>query len=189
MNLADFIDVVDGLFAECRDTLNVANNEYATEVNKFNNFHVTAMICREMNPRLKDIEGEDIAFIFLMKHLFSIAAGISIREPMRGRYKDLINYIFIHFGITEEKRLDDSRCIEVEDHHPGDGVGPSPDVVSEEAMIAMLRMQAIKHGFDGDFFEKEFRALMEGFKRAREKRDAEKSQCPLGSPGVSPVEE
>ena len=104
MNLKEFMVLVKGLNAEAEDTLDVANKEYATEESKFNNFELTAAILREMNPRLKDIEPEDIALIFMMKHLFSIAAGVSLREDMRGRYKDCLNYIHLHHGIWHEKR-------------------------------------------------------------------------------------
>lgn len=104
MNLKDFMILVRDLNAEAEDTLDVANKEYATEESKFNNFELTASILREMNPRLKDIQPEDIAFIFMMKHLFSIAAGVSLREDMRGRYKDCLNYIHLHHGIWYEKK-------------------------------------------------------------------------------------
>ena len=96
--------LVKELNTEAEDTLDVANKEYATEESKFNNFELTASILREMNPRLKEIQPEDIALIFMMKHLFSIAAGISLREDMRGRYKDCLNYIHLHHGIYQEKR-------------------------------------------------------------------------------------
>lgn len=104
MNLKDFMVLVKELNAEAEDTLDVANKEYATEESKFNNFALTASIISEMNPRLKDIQAEDIALIFMMKHLFSIAAGVSLREDMRGRYKDCLNYIHLHHGIWHEKR-------------------------------------------------------------------------------------
>ena len=104
MNLKDFMVLVKDLNAEAEDTLDVANKEYATEESKFNNFELTANIIREMNPRLKQIQAEDVALIFMMKHLFSIAAGVSLREDMRGRYKDCLNYIHLHHGIYQEKR-------------------------------------------------------------------------------------
>lgn len=98
--------LVEEMNDECEQTLDQANREYATDVDKFNNFHVTAFILREINPRLKDIQAEDIAFIFMVKHLFSIAKGVSIREDMRGRFKDCINYIHLIHGIHVDKKED-----------------------------------------------------------------------------------
>jgi hypothetical protein len=104
MNLKDFMVIVKGLNEEAEDTLDVANSEYATDESKFNNFEITANILRAMNPRLSQIQPEDVALIFMMKHLFSIAKGVSLREDMRGRYKDCLNYIHLHHGIWNEKK-------------------------------------------------------------------------------------
>ena len=104
MNLKDFMHLVKSLNEEAEDTLDVANSEYATDESKFNNFEITASICRGLNERLSQIQAEDIALIFMMKHLFSIAKGVSLREDMRGRYKDCLNYIHLHHGIWHERK-------------------------------------------------------------------------------------
>ena len=98
------MDVVRELNTEAEDTLDTANKEYATDDDKFNNFHITANILREMNPRLAQIEAEDVAFIFMMKHLFSICKGVSLREDMRGRFKDCLNYIHLIHGLHVDKQ-------------------------------------------------------------------------------------
>jgi hypothetical protein len=104
MNLKDFMELVRELNKEAEKTLDTANSEYATNDSKFNNFEVTAQILRAMCPRLSEIQPEDIALIFMMKHLFSIAKGVSLREDMRGRYKDCLNYIHLHHGIWMENQ-------------------------------------------------------------------------------------
>lgn len=104
MNLQDFMGLVKELNLEAEDTLDIANSEYATNESKFNNFELTATVVRGMNERLANIQAEDIALIFMMKHLFSIAKGVSLREDMRGRYKDCLNYIHLHHGIWHEKK-------------------------------------------------------------------------------------
>jgi hypothetical protein len=104
MNLLDFMDHVQKMNKECEETLGTANKEYARDDDKFNNFEVTAYILRQINPRLAEIRSEDIAFIFMMKHLFSIAKGVSLREPMRGRFKDCHNYLHLIHGIHEDMK-------------------------------------------------------------------------------------
>lgn len=107
MNLKQFGELVKDMNHQCEQTLIEANLEYATDEDKFNNFHVTAFVLREINPRLKEIQPEDIAFIFMMKHLFSIAKGVSIREDMTGRFKDCINYLHLIHGIHSDKSEED----------------------------------------------------------------------------------
>lgn len=106
MNLTDFMSLVKQMNDDCEETLDQANKEYARDDDKFNNFEITAYILRNINPRLSEIQAEDIAFIFMMKHLFSIAKGVSIREEMYGRFKDCINYIHLIHGIHADRRED-----------------------------------------------------------------------------------
>lgn len=104
MNLDDFMDLVREMNRDAEETLDTANKEYARDDDKFNNFEITAYILREVKPSLKNIQAEDIAFIFMMKHLFSIVKGVSLREDMRGRFKDCINYIHLIHGIHVDKK-------------------------------------------------------------------------------------
>ncbi len=101
MNLQDFMGLIERFDDTCNTTLGIANKEYALEEEKFNNFKTIATILR-CTPRLKDIEPQDVALVFLMKHLISIMGGISIREDMRGRYVDVVNYMKLHYGMHVE---------------------------------------------------------------------------------------
>ena len=114
MTLNDFMEVVRDTNRRAEDILDTANKEYARDDDKFNNFHVTAMILSNMNPRLKDIRAEDIALIFMLKHLFSVTKGVSLREGMEGRYLDLLNYIHLHHGITLDAQQQTDELHELE---------------------------------------------------------------------------
>lgn len=111
MDLQTFMTFVRETNKRCEETLRTANREYATEEDKFSNFHVTASILREINPRLKEIKSEDIAFIFMMKHLFSIAKGISLRESLQGRFDDCHNYLHLIHGIHVDKKPEEIQAI------------------------------------------------------------------------------
>lgn len=105
MTLQDFLALVDEFDAKCYDTLNVANQEYAHADEKFSNFHTIATLLRCI-PRLKSIEPQDVAMVFMMKHLISIMGGVSLREDMSGRYVDVVNYLKLHYGIHLEAQKD-----------------------------------------------------------------------------------
>ena len=99
MNLQDFMEKVRELDEISHGILFTANDEYSKKENLFSNFEVTAMIVREINPRLQDIRSEDIALVFAIKHFISIGKEVTKREPMENRYADLINYIRLHYGL------------------------------------------------------------------------------------------
>lgn len=103
MNLKDFLSLIDAFDTKCYDTLAIANKEYAHEDEKFNNFMTIAGLLR-CNPRLKEIQPQDVALVFLMKHLVSIMGGVSIREDMSGRYVDVCNYLKLHYGMHIESQ-------------------------------------------------------------------------------------
>lgn len=102
MTYQDFAKLIEQFDKDCNATLQVANKEYANEDEKFNNFQVIATLLRLTSPRLRAIRPQDIALVFLMKHLISIVGEVSIREDMVGRYMDVANYIKLHYGMHIE---------------------------------------------------------------------------------------
>lgn len=92
-----------------------ANQEYASEEGKFDNFQGIAEFCRRFNPRLKDITPQDVAWVYALKHIISVMKGISLREDLEGRVIDILNYTLMIGGMWEADR----RAEEVEpDPHP-----------------------------------------------------------------------
>ena len=64
-----------------------ADKEYATEDDKLSNF--------KRQAEMQGIEPLQVAVTFFLKHVFSIARGVSLREPMSGRIYDAINYLHL----------------------------------------------------------------------------------------------
>lgn len=105
MTLKEYMELVERFDEMCNETLVVANKEYAHEDSKFSNFDVTAQILRAISPRLAHIEPQDIAIVMIVKHLLSIGGEVSLRESMEGRYKDLVNYVKLHYGMYMERQF------------------------------------------------------------------------------------
>lgn len=100
--LKDAKELVDSSFT----IMEQANAEYASDADKFENFKTIAAFLGTVNPRLAQLQPEDVALIYFMKHLSSIIKGISNRESMDGRYADAINYLLLHRGIVGERERD-----------------------------------------------------------------------------------
>jgi len=62
-----------------------ARQEYASDVDWLENFNVIATILG-VAPR-------EVLLVYLMKHITSICKNTSLREPMRGRIIDAMNYL------------------------------------------------------------------------------------------------
>lgn len=99
MTQAEFMAFFRRLTAECGGIMEQANQEYASDEEKFDNFVGIAEFFKRFNPRLKDITPHDVAGIYFLKHFISITKGISKREGMEGRYKDAINYQYLMAGM------------------------------------------------------------------------------------------
>lgn len=106
MDLDTFIE-----FSKKRDEkayviLNQANDEYAKNTNKFENFD---MIADFFNAALPEFDGkfkpQHVAIIYFLKHFISIMKDVSIREDMSGRFIDAANYIRLIDGMAERDRL------------------------------------------------------------------------------------
>jgi hypothetical protein len=105
MNLKEFIELIQKFDEKSLEIMGIANIEYANDSNKFSNFDITAAILREINPRLAEMRPEDVALVFLIKHLLTIAKGESLREDMEGRYHDEVNYTKLHYGMWKRRQL------------------------------------------------------------------------------------
>lgn len=90
--------------SECSGISSIASQEYASNEDKFTNFNIVAHILR-LNPRLKDILPEDVAWVYRLKHIISRVKDVSIREDMRGRAIDDANYGKLIEAMREQRVL------------------------------------------------------------------------------------
>lgn len=104
MSAAAFSDYAETLVDKGFETMGLANQEYASEEGKFDNFIGIAEFMRRFNPRLKDITPQDVAWIYRMKHMVARIKGISLREDMEGRALDDQNYGLLIAGMEEADR-------------------------------------------------------------------------------------
>jgi hypothetical protein len=65
--------------------LTEARQEYASDHDIFAGFCKIAEVC-ELTPR-------QVIVVLMTKHLLAIEKGVSLRESMRGRYIDVMNYL------------------------------------------------------------------------------------------------
>jgi hypothetical protein len=101
MTNAEFTRFANNLVDEAFDTMGLANQEYASEGNKFDHFEGIAEFMRRFNPRLKDITAVDVAWVYRLKHMISEIKATSLREPMRGRNIDDLNYGLLIAGMMD----------------------------------------------------------------------------------------
>lgn len=100
-----FIAICRDLDEEAYEIMSQASKEYASDEDKFANFKGVADFCRTFIPELDRIKPQHVALIFMLKHLISVSKGVSLREDMRGRHKDLQNYARLLFGMDEEDKM------------------------------------------------------------------------------------
>ena len=104
----EFIEFARQLDIEGFEILNKANKEYASEENKFDNFEGIADFMRRFNPRLAEMTAEDVGWIYRLKHIISQIKDVSLREDMRGREIDDLNYGRLIAGMRAERVAKDS---------------------------------------------------------------------------------
>ena len=95
MRQDEFYQHTRDLFDRCLGIMTKADQEYASDHDKFANFRWQA-----------EVEGrtsEQVAVTFMLKHIRSIAKGVSVREPMEDRICDAINYLFLIAGMRHEQ--------------------------------------------------------------------------------------
>ena len=102
MTNKEFTIFAKKMIEECFETMGFANQEYASEGNKFDNFEGIAEFMRRFNPRLKDITDVDVGWIYRLKHIISEIKGVSLREDMHGRHVDDINYGLLIAGMMAQ---------------------------------------------------------------------------------------
>lgn len=102
--VAQFIELVRNFDEKCLNTWMIANQEYAKDTNIFNNFEVIAYILSKINPRLREMQPQDCAMVYMMKHLISIFQEVSKRESMESRFVDVCNYLKILYAMGETRK-------------------------------------------------------------------------------------
>ena len=80
--LSDFFDT---LSHDCDRIMLQARREYASDEDPLQNFTQRAA-CLGLTPR-------QVLLSDMLKHVISMCKGVSLREPMRGRIIDAINYM------------------------------------------------------------------------------------------------
>lgn len=106
MTFPEFEKFQNELYAEILAMRETKGREYASSEDRFANFNRSAT--------KNEIHRLQAANVFLQKHLDSIDTFIKdiakgrnpvLSEPIRGRYKDAILYLFLMAGMTEEEEL------------------------------------------------------------------------------------
>ena len=92
---SDFYDYARALIDQAFDILEKADVDYATVDDKLSNFKLQA--------QWQGTTPEQVCITFLLKHITTIAKGVSTREPMEGRIIDAINYLLLLAGIMHER--------------------------------------------------------------------------------------
>lgn len=101
MSNTEFTRYTNDLVNNALDIMGAANQEYASEEGRFDNFIAIAEFFRRTNPRLSQITPQDVAWIYRLKHMISVIKGVSIREDLSGRIMDDINYGLLISGMWE----------------------------------------------------------------------------------------
>ncbi len=81
----DYVQNWRDLDAEAYAILDMAQQEYASQADRFENFRILSA--------LSGVPVRQVILLLMSKHLVSIQKGISIRESMKGRYCDVMNYL------------------------------------------------------------------------------------------------
>ena len=98
MTFPEFDTFMDELYAEIKGLRATKGTEYAHSADRFANFNRAA--------ERKKVDRLTVAGIFLDKHLDAIDSFIQTKkiysEPIRGRFKDAILYLFLQAGMAQE---------------------------------------------------------------------------------------
>lgn len=122
-----------GLYVDCYDTLSKAGKEYAGGTDALDNFKLIASIV--------GVEPRQVAFTYLMKHVISIGKGVSIREGMRGRVVDAINYLYIIAALDKETEIDQTGDLSPV---PDGRVSTVPDPLGQEPTLEVGEQQSVR---------------------------------------------
>jgi hypothetical protein len=93
-----WLDIWKKLDVEAYELHKVARKEYATEDDIFHNFREQAA--------MSGITPRQAILTALAKHLISIQRDVSLREPMKGRYIDVMNYLRLLYAWDISKGME-----------------------------------------------------------------------------------
>ncbi len=102
MKAQKFYKIAEQLFDECMEIMKTKGIAYSGIEDKFGNFkRIAKSLC--MSP-------EAVWFVYFAKHLDALTSYIrgeySDSEPIKGRIQDMINYLFLLYGlIVEDKEM------------------------------------------------------------------------------------
>lgn len=104
-----FYKLVDEFHKECMDIMHTKGQAYSGKEDKLGNFKRVAKNL-SMTP-------EQVWYVYFSKHLDALSAYLRGEyidsEPIMGRIKDLINYLYLFMGLYEENKYADD-CIATE---------------------------------------------------------------------------
>jgi len=100
MEAQKFYDTIEDLIDECFEIMKAKGLAYSGKSDSFANFKRVAKNL-SMSPY-------NVWYVYFAKHLDSLASWIreeySDSEPITGRIKDLINYLFLLYGMIKENK-------------------------------------------------------------------------------------
>ena len=111
MKAQKFYDLIEDLMDECMEIMKSKGLAYSGKQDSFANF-------KRIGSNLSMSQFQ-VWFVFFSKHLDSLASWIreeySDSEPIESRIKDLINYLFLLYGMIEEEKDGDRFRVDIED--------------------------------------------------------------------------
>lgn len=91
------------LDAEAYELMHKSEIEYGSSKDRLRNFNAIGEFLER--------PAREVLLVFFMKHVLSISTGISLREPMRGRVIDAMNYLRLLVLMEHlEGQDEDNRC-------------------------------------------------------------------------------
>ena len=100
MKTEQFYDTIEELIDECLEIMKAKGLAYSGKDDSFANFKRVA--------KNLSMSQYNVWYVYFAKHLDSLASWIreeySDSEPITGRIKDLINYLFLLYGMLEEDK-------------------------------------------------------------------------------------
>ena len=115
MEAQRFYDIIEELIDECLEIMKAKGLAYSGKSDSFANFKRVA--------KNLSMSQYDVWYVYSAKHLDSLSSWIreeySDSEPITGRIKDLINYLFLLYGMIEEEKDGDRFRVDIEDEARG----------------------------------------------------------------------
>ena len=107
----ELMEIVESTYSDCFDTLSTKGADYASKTDRLANFKLISLL-------IKATTGEDVSpklvwLIYFAKHMIPVirfAVGTQLEsEPIQGRIKDAINYLFLLAAFVAEQEKDSSK--------------------------------------------------------------------------------